>query len=133
VEEKRELTQAYLTLAEEKLDVARELFIASHYDDAVSRAYYVMFYSAKAALLEIGVTTRSHSGVVSQFSQHFVKTGQVERRYIRMLTQAMQARETSDYDPMVRAFKLEAEHTIADAEVFLGKIKEILANLPSGE
>ena len=46
MEEKQELIQAYLTLAEEKLGVARELVASSHYDDAVSRAFYVMFYSA---------------------------------------------------------------------------------------
>lgn len=39
MEQKRKLIQAYLTLAEEKLTVARELLTAAHYDDAVSRAY----------------------------------------------------------------------------------------------
>jgi uncharacterized protein (UPF0332 family) len=131
--EKQELTQAYLTLAVEKLIVARELLAAAHFDDAISRAYYAMFYSAKAALLTVGSDPRSHSGVVAQFSQHFVKTGKIDRQYNRILSQAMQAREASDYDPVIRSSLSEAKQTIADAEDFLVKVKELLSALPSDE
>ncbi len=75
MEEKSELIRVWLTLAEEKLEVARELLDLSRFDDTVSKAYYVMFYSAKAALLAVDVDLRRHSGVVSQFSQRFVKGG----------------------------------------------------------
>lgn len=126
MEQKRELIQAYLTLADEKLMIARELMVAAHYDDAVSRAYYAMFYAAKAVLLTIDQEPHSHSGVVAQFSQHFVKTNQVERRYGRILSRAMQAREISDYNPMRRSRLPEAEQTIADAAAFLAKMKELL-------
>ncbi len=130
MDEKQKVTQTWLALAEEKLQVARELVGLSHFDDAVSRAYYAMFYAAKAALLTIGLDPHSHSGVISQFSQHFVVTRQVEKEFGRILAQAMQARQTSDYSPMVRASKHDAQQTIADAEMFLEKIKEILSQSP---
>ncbi len=128
--EKRELILAWLTMAEEKLEVARELVALSRFDDAVSRAYYAMFYAAKAILLAVDQDARSHSGVVSQFSQHFVRTGYADQQYSRILARAMQAREMSDYNPTVRALSPDAEQAIADAEVFLQKIREILSNLP---
>jgi uncharacterized protein (UPF0332 family) len=130
LDEGQKLTQTWLALAEDKLQVARDLLELSHFDDAVSRAYYAMFYAAKAALLTTGSTPRSHSGVLSQFSQHFVMTGRVEKELGRMLSQAMQAREASDYNAAIRAFQSDAQQAIADAETFVAKIKEIFGQLP---
>lgn len=124
--EKSELIQAWLTLAEEKINVARELLALSRFDDVVSKAYYVMFYAAKAALLTVGIELQRHTGVVSQFGQQFVKGGYVDKRYSTILARAMQAREASDYDPLTRASRQDAEQAIADAESFLEKAKEIL-------
>jgi len=131
LEEKLEVIQVWLSLAEEKLEVARELLDLSRFDDAVSKAYYVMFYSAKAALLAVDVDLRHHSGVVSQFGQHFVKGGYADRRYSRILARAMQAREASDYDPRTRASRQDAQQAVADAEAFLEKAREILAKVLS--
>jgi len=47
------------------------------YDDAVSRAYYAVFHSARAALKIKGIETVSHKGLISQFALHLVKAGEV--------------------------------------------------------
>ena len=39
--------KTWLALAEMKLDHARQIFEIGLFDDAVSRAYYAMFYAAK--------------------------------------------------------------------------------------
>jgi uncharacterized protein (UPF0332 family) len=129
LEEKLEPVQVWLALAEEKLEVARELLDLSRLDDAVSKAYYVMFYSANAALLAVDVDLHRHASVVSQFGQHFVKAGYADKQYSRILARAMQAREASDYDPRTRASHQDAEQGIADAEAFLEKAKEILEEM----
>ncbi len=131
MEERSELIQVWLALAEEKLEVARELLELSRFDDVVSKAYYVMFYSAKAALLAVDVDLHRHAGVVSQFGQHFVKRGYADKRYSRILARAMQAREASDYDPQTRASRQDAEQAISDAEAFLEKAREILGKMLS--
>ena len=132
MEEKSELTKVWLALAEEKLEVARELLDLSRFDDTVSKAYYAMFYSAKAALLAVDVDLHRHSGVVSQFGQRFVKGGYADRRYSRILARAMQAREASDYDPRTRASRQDAQQAVADAEAFLEKAREILGKVLGG-
>ncbi len=101
----------------------------SRFDDVVSKSYYVMFYSAKAALLAVDMDLHRHSAVVSQFAQHFVKTGHADKRYSRILARAMQAREASDYDPRTRASRQDAEQAVADAEAFWEKAKKVLAQL----
>ena len=127
--EQSETIATWLILADEKLTVAQDLLNLSHFDDAISRSYYAMFYAAKAALLAVKVETHSHSGVINQFGQHFVKTGQVDRQYIRLLSLAMQAREDSDYNIDVRASRLDTETLLADAIAFVTKIKEIVAKI----
>jgi uncharacterized protein (UPF0332 family) len=69
-----ELAQArlWLALAQEKLLVARDLLSLAHYDDVVSKAYYVMFYAAKAALAARGIDARRHSGAIARFGQEFI-------------------------------------------------------------
>jgi hypothetical protein len=39
--------KVWLQTAETKLDHARQIFDIGLYDDAISRAYYAMFYAAK--------------------------------------------------------------------------------------
>ena len=123
-----ELEQArlWLTLAQEKLLVARDLLKLAYYDDVVSKAYYVMFYAAKAGLAAHGIDARRHSGAIALFGQEFVKSGRLDVYYLRLLTQAMQAREASDYAPTLRASADDARSALAHAESFLSKVGELL-------
>lgn len=125
-----ELIQALLERAAESLSSAQLLLNSSFYDDAVSRAYYAMFYAAKAALEAINIETRSHAGVINQFALHFIKSGRLDIEYSTMLTQAFQARQASDYDVWVNTVPVEAENVIANAEQFVAKIKKLLSEMP---
>jgi len=60
----------------ETYSVACELHQNYHYNDAVSRAYYSMFYAAKAVLLTKDVITRTHRGTISQLNINFVREGE---------------------------------------------------------
>jgi len=129
MEPKLEQARLWLTLAREKMQVARELLDLGHYDDVISKAYYVMFYTTKAALLTQGIDVRRHSGALALFGREFVKSKRIDLQYLRLLTQAMQAREISDYDPSIRASRLDAEEAIDHAEQFLNKVTELLGPL----
>jgi uncharacterized protein (UPF0332 family) len=65
--------------AHEKLAVAKRLLAEDFYADAVSRAYYAMFYAARTLLAERDVYPKTHRGVILQFGLLFVKPGQFER------------------------------------------------------
>lgn len=64
--------------AENALQVAKELLSNCHYPDAVSKAYYVMFYCASALLIDNDIKRSSHSGVISAFGRFFAKTGKID-------------------------------------------------------
>ena len=64
-----------LERADTNLQVARELLDKGYYDVSASRAYYAAFYAASALLLNEGIDTNKHSGVIALIHQHFVKSG----------------------------------------------------------
>jgi uncharacterized protein (UPF0332 family) len=129
-----EEVRIYLKLAEEKLVVARDLLNLGHYRDVVAKAYYTMFYAAKAALLTAGAGgVHRHTGVVSFFGEHFVKTGRVDRRYSAILARALNDRIAADYKVEFEATEHLARRCISDAETFLTKAREIVAEAIGSE
>ena len=126
MEEKLKTIRAWLEQADQKIVVAQKLLDLGYYDDATSRAYYGMFYAAKAALLSVDVDTKTHAGVLNQFSQQFIKTGQIDKSFGRMLALVMQARETSDYSPEITVSQANAEAILDDAQAFVTQVKVFL-------
>ena len=116
----------WLLLADDELRVVRDLFRDAHYAQAVSRAYYGMFYAAKAALLSIGVSIKSHKGAISQFGRFFVKTGRIEVLFESLLSRTNEDRLRSDYKPKSRPKPEDVEQVIRDAEAFIAQARELV-------
>lgn len=121
-----ESIQLRLGLARDKLILARKLTVDGYYNDAVSKAYYAMFYAGRALLLAVGEDPHKHTGVVSLFGEYFVKTGKTDARFGRTLAVAKRLREESDYDERKHATKEEAEQAIADADEFIREVQRLL-------
>jgi len=115
--------------AHESLEAARILLEKGFYRDAISRAYYAMFYAASALLRAKGVVTKSHRGVIAKFGLEFVNTGVVEKYYAKALSLAETSREKADYDPTYRPGEEEAESIVEDAEHFIERIEKALREM----
>jgi uncharacterized protein len=68
----QELLLGYLTKADDKLRVAKNLLLSKDYEDSVSRSYYAAFHAAQALLLSEGLSAETHRGVVTLFGLHFI-------------------------------------------------------------
>ena len=112
--------------AAHSLQAAQKLIEANLMDDAVSRAYYAVFHSARAALKIKGIETMTHQGLISQFALHLVKPGLLETEYGDILRQEKEDRETGDYEPFTSFGLDEAEKLVKDAEKFVVRIKKFL-------
>ncbi len=121
-----------LEKAESKLNSAKILFENRVYDDAISRAYYCMYYAAKAILCLKEKHPRTHRGVVSQFGLEFVKEGLIEEYYARAITTAQERREMADYDIHYTPSEEEAESIVEDAERFLERIRRAIDEIRRG-
>jgi len=112
--------------AEETLTVAKEMLPNGHYRDAVNRAYYAMFYCGLGLLASKNLGSSKHSGVLSLFSQHFVKTGMFSAESGGHLRKAFEIRQKSDYREFVEIKKEEAEETLRNAEEFINEAHRVL-------
>ena len=71
-------------------------------DGACNRAYYAMFDAAKAALLKSApsfdlAVGKTHSGLISAFGLHLVKTGKIPAELGRAFNRAHDIRQVADY------------------------------------
>jgi uncharacterized protein (UPF0332 family) len=117
------LPERDLTLAAETLRAAEYLLKGGYYNDAVSRAYYAMFYAARALLASRDLHPKGHKGLIIQFGLEFVKKGFIEETYGRALSYAKERRETVDYNIEATMTPDEAAIIIADARNFLERIE----------
>ena len=76
-------------------------------DGACNRAYYAMFDAARAALLASGApvgpeVAKTHSGLITAFSLHLVKTGHVSVELGKALNKVEDLHLVADYkgDPI---------------------------------
>lgn len=87
-----------LTRARDELTVVATLLRAGHGIQAVSRAYYAVFYAADAALVSIGQPRSRHGAVVAAFSQFVVRSGGFDPSIGRSLRELLEMRNAADYD-----------------------------------
>ncbi len=97
-----------------------------YYKDAVSRAYYCMYNAARALLLTMDISPKTHKGLISKFGQEFMKMEKEARDYATILSKAEDLREIADYGIYKEISRELAESTVDDAERFLKKIREVL-------
>ena len=116
--------QILMERAHEKLEVAKSLFGTGFYSDAVSRAYYAMFYAARALLSEKNIYPKTHRGVISQFGLKFVKEGEFEKEIFDLFARAQEDREEADYGLLSETDDDEAKKIIEGAEKFLKESKK---------
>lgn len=116
----------YMDNAREMLNVANENLGANHYSSACNRAYYAIFYAASALLYSKGLTYGKHSAVVSAFRQHFIKTGELDKKWSKIYEFIMSSRQVSDYDLSVPIEADRASKVVSDATAFVEEVEQWL-------
>jgi uncharacterized protein (UPF0332 family) len=116
----------WLNRSAEALRAAGHEFKGEFYARAISTAYYAMFYAATAALFSIGVTRAKHSGVVSAFGEHFVRSGKIAGEFGRMLRQTMEEREELDYSELPTVNRELAQQHLNDTQRFVEAVMQYL-------
>jgi uncharacterized protein (UPF0332 family) len=107
---------------------AKLLLDAGDFDGACNRAYYAMFDAARAALLASGADVapeiaKTHSGLISAFSLHLVKTGRVSIELGKTLNKAEELRLIADYkgDPVEADA---ASWVVSEAQAFVQVMRD---------
>jgi uncharacterized protein (UPF0332 family) len=116
-----------LERADTNLQVARELLEKEYYDVSASRAYYAAFYAASALLLNEGMDTSKHSGVIALIHQHFVKNGRLNKQQGKNLNWLFELRSVGDYGVSLHVTQQDAQRAIDIAEDFFVAVKTLLS------
>jgi len=86
-----------LDKARQSLDAARLLLDQCYTDFAASRAYFAIFYTAEALLLQRGLSFSSHAAVIANYGKEFSKTKDINPEFHKYLIAAQDFRSQGDY------------------------------------
>ena len=111
--------------ASRTLEAAQLLSQRGFFDDAVSRAYYAMFYAAREALRLAGSEPKTHSGVASEFSRLYVQTGRLPAETARELRRLAAKRADADYEGL-RLGPSEARSAVDAPRRFIASVQTTL-------
>jgi len=67
-----------LEKAEEAYISAEVLILHQQWNAAINRLYYSAYYAVSGILAKMGIETKIHAGIKTQFLLHYIKTGKVE-------------------------------------------------------
>lgn len=125
----QELSKYRLTQAAEDLEGAEKNLKISEFKIANNRAYYSVFQAMRALLALEGADFKKHSGVISYFREHYIKTDIFDAKYSKIITTASLVRNKSDYEDFYIATKEEATAQIAGAKEFLKAVQIYMDSL----
>lgn len=120
-----ELTD-FISKAERFLKTAKLVLEDGDYASCLSRCYYAMYTITEALLLTKNITTSTHKGLISFFGQYFIKTGEIDRKFGKMLNEAYDRRLEGDYSVGLDIKKADAVEQLALADLYIKTIKDYL-------
>ena len=124
---RKELMKYRLEMAEERLHSSKVLLEAGSYKDSIGRSYYAMFTAVRALLAMEGQDFSKHAGVIAYFQKEFVKSGKVDRKYSKYISQAFQIRNNTDYADFFIVSAQDAKEQYEKAKEFLKVIVKYLS------
>lgn len=82
-----DLMQYRLEMAEERLKSSKILLDAGSYKDSISRSYYAMFTAVRALLAIDGQDFSKHAGVIAYFQKEYIKSGKIEKSILNTINE----------------------------------------------
>ena len=117
-----------LAVARSTLEAARLLARAGFHRDAVTRSYYAIFHAASGLLATTGRRARTHEGLRSLISEHFVRPGLLDAEHARSLRRTAGDRNDADYDAASVFAEDDSREGLARAEAFVLAVEAILSS-----
>lgn len=121
--------KSYVEKAEKYVETAEHLLKYGDYDSSVSRAYYSMYFMAKALLLTKSSNPKTHSGTISEFSRIFIKTEILPISSAKLLKKGFETRLLGDYNISVEINEDEAKDLVETAQSFIEKTRRYLIDI----
>ena len=97
---KGDLVNYRLLKAKDALDDAQILAERNKWNSINNRQYYSAYYAVMALLLDSDLNPTTHNGAKSNFSEHFILTNKIPKKYGKIYSPLFTWRQKGDYDDM---------------------------------
>ncbi len=77
----RDLSKYRMEKAKDDLETSQIMLDNNKYSQSVNRSYYAMFHAVRSLLALSKFDSHKHSGLISYFNHHFIKSGKIEIEY----------------------------------------------------
>ena len=118
----RQQLRAMIQKGERSLRAAKEHLVKNDADFASSKAYYAVFHLMQAALLTKQKTYSKHAGVISGFSEQFIKTGVFPTTFGEAIQRLRKDRELGDYGYQLNVTVEEAQRDVKAASEIVERL-----------
>lgn len=125
-EERKLLVDMQVERAHRFLKQADEMIGMGYSDMAVNRFYYACFHIVQALFIQREIVAHTHTGMLTQFSLHFVKTEKVTLEDGSFLARLFQLRQKADYNCAYDITKEEALSLMGPTRSFVEKIDNLI-------
>lgn len=88
--------------------------------------YTILYYAATALLINNGHATRTHSGMITQISVHFVLPGILTKDDGRLIRKLFDLRQEADYDDFIDATEEDINEYLPQVESLVKKIISLI-------
>ena len=110
------LDQKNIELSKIRLQKSQKCYLSAiqdardgDYDSANNRAYYSMYHAIRSLLALEGVDFKKHSQTIGYFNKNYIHTKLIDAYFNKMIIEASNSRNSSDYDDYYVATLEEAE------------------------
>lgn len=114
--------------ARQALRAAEALVANGFFGDAVTRAYYAMFYAARALLATKQVYPKTHGGVLRALGLHFVTQGLLSKDLAAAFGVALEARQRADYGSLTAFTRDQTSEIVDSARRFVDRADSLLSS-----
>lgn len=118
-----QLSKYRIDKAKEEFETASVLVDMGRFSQSINRSYYAIFHAVRALLALDEVDFKKHSGVISYFQQHYIKTKKLDNDLSNILVTASTIRNQSDYNDFFVVSRESAGQQLTNADRFIKEIE----------
>ncbi|MCK4664823.1 MAG: HEPN domain-containing protein [Bacteroidales bacterium] len=97
---KEDLIKYRLQRARDTFEDAKILSERKRWNSTINRLYYAVYYAVMALLLDSNLKPTTHNGAKSNFSEYFIKTNKIPKKFGKIYSQLFTWRQKGDYDDL---------------------------------
>jgi uncharacterized protein (UPF0332 family) len=97
-----------------------------YWNIAVNRLYYSVYYMVSALLVKNGYIASTHAGTKNLFGLHFIKTGILDKEFLRLYSKLFDLRLKGDYDDFFDLEEKEVTALLAPAQKMISALEKII-------